>query len=112
MAELAQIDTRKPILVTGVQGLFPGISYPRVPGHEAVGRIESLGEGVLGRLASELKARASRASASKVPPQPAPRRFAPTSTASFGSMPPVSPRHSRPMRIPWKQTSWQPCKSH
>jgi hypothetical protein len=27
-------------------------------------------------------------------------------------MPPVSPRHSRPMRIPWKQTSWQPCKSH
>ena len=29
-----------------VEGLFPFISYPRVPGHEVIGKIESVGEGV------------------------------------------------------------------
>ena len=28
------------------EGLWPGIQYPRVPGHEVVGRIDALGEGV------------------------------------------------------------------
>ena len=28
-------------------GLFPGMIYPRVPGHEAVGKIDAVGEGVL-----------------------------------------------------------------
>jgi D-arabinose 1-dehydrogenase-like Zn-dependent alcohol dehydrogenase len=28
-----------------VDGLAPGVSYPRVPGHEVVGRIDALGEG-------------------------------------------------------------------
>ncbi len=27
-------------------GAFPGIEYPRVPGHEVIGRIDALGEGV------------------------------------------------------------------
>jgi alcohol dehydrogenase, propanol-preferring len=31
-----------------VDGIFPGVTYPRVPGHEAVGRIDALGEGVQG----------------------------------------------------------------
>src|SRR5258708_38570573 len=31
-----------------VDGLIPGIAYPRVPGHEVVGRIDALGEGVSG----------------------------------------------------------------
>src|SRR6516162_11848140 len=31
-----------------VDGGFPGISYPRVPGHEVVGRIDALGSGVQG----------------------------------------------------------------
>ena len=30
-----------------VEGSFPGLRYPRVPGHEVVGRIDALGEGVL-----------------------------------------------------------------
>ncbi len=29
-----------------VEGAFPSISYPRVPGHEAVGKIDALGDGV------------------------------------------------------------------
>jgi alcohol dehydrogenase, propanol-preferring len=29
-----------------VEGQWPGLSYPRVPGHEAVGRIEQIGPGV------------------------------------------------------------------
>jgi len=29
-----------------VEGLSPGASYPRVPGHEVVGKIDALGEGV------------------------------------------------------------------
>jgi len=29
-----------------VAGLFPGISYPRVPGHEVVGRVDSVGDNV------------------------------------------------------------------
>ncbi|QXI26524.1 alcohol dehydrogenase catalytic domain-containing protein [Pseudomonas vanderleydeniana] len=29
-----------------VEGFAPGVTYPRVPGHEVVGRIEALGEGV------------------------------------------------------------------
>jgi propanol-preferring alcohol dehydrogenase len=31
-----------------VEGLFPGIAYPRVPGHEIAGVIDALGEGVVG----------------------------------------------------------------
>jgi len=31
-----------------VDGGMPGISYPRVPGHEVIGRIDALGEGVSG----------------------------------------------------------------
>jgi D-arabinose 1-dehydrogenase-like Zn-dependent alcohol dehydrogenase len=31
-----------------MDGLIPGIAYPRVPGHEVVGRIDALGEGVSG----------------------------------------------------------------
>jgi D-arabinose 1-dehydrogenase-like Zn-dependent alcohol dehydrogenase len=31
-----------------VQGLFPGLTYPRVPGHEVVGVIDALGERVTG----------------------------------------------------------------
>ncbi|MFT4111228.1 alcohol dehydrogenase [Silvibacterium sp.] len=27
-------------------GIFPGIQYPRVPGHEVVGRVEAIGDGV------------------------------------------------------------------
>ena len=30
------------------EGLFPGIQYPRVPGHEVVGTIDALGQGVAG----------------------------------------------------------------
>jgi propanol-preferring alcohol dehydrogenase len=29
-----------------VSGEFPGVTYPRVPGHEVIGHIEALGEGV------------------------------------------------------------------
>ena len=29
-----------------VEGHFPGISYPRVPGHEIAGRVDALGDGV------------------------------------------------------------------
>lgn len=29
-------------------GMFPGLNYPRVPGHEVAGRIDALGEGVEG----------------------------------------------------------------
>jgi len=32
--------------VLTVEGGFPGLKYPRVPGHEAVGRIDALGAGV------------------------------------------------------------------
>src|SRR6266446_974114 len=31
-----------------MDGLIPGIVYPRVPGHEVVGKIDALGEGVSG----------------------------------------------------------------
>ena len=31
-----------------VEGGFPGLSYPRVPGHEVVGKIDAPGEGVGG----------------------------------------------------------------
>jgi D-arabinose 1-dehydrogenase-like Zn-dependent alcohol dehydrogenase len=34
--------------VVTVDGLFPGIEYPRVPGHEVIGRIEALGADVEG----------------------------------------------------------------
>src|SRR5262244_4528382 len=30
------------------EGLFPGISYPRVPGHEVAGVIDAVGPGVKG----------------------------------------------------------------
>jgi len=30
------------------EGLWPGLQYPRVPGHEVVGTVEALGEGVTG----------------------------------------------------------------
>ena len=29
-------------------GTFPGLVYPRVPGHEVVGRIDAVGAGVVG----------------------------------------------------------------
>ena len=32
--------------VVTTEGLFPGISYPRVPGHEVAGTIDQLGAGV------------------------------------------------------------------
>src|SRR5581483_2696736 len=31
------------------EGLFPGIQYPRVPGHEVAGTIDAVGAGVKGR---------------------------------------------------------------
>lgn len=31
-----------------IEGTFPGIAFPRVPGHEVIGRIEALGDGVSG----------------------------------------------------------------
>jgi NADPH:quinone reductase-like Zn-dependent oxidoreductase len=31
-----------------VEGLFPALSFPRVPGHEVVGKIDALGDGVSG----------------------------------------------------------------
>ena len=31
-----------------VNGLLPGVTFPRVPGHEVVGRIDALGQGVSG----------------------------------------------------------------
>ena len=31
-----------------VQGLLPGLQYPRVPGHEVAGVIDALGAGVVG----------------------------------------------------------------
>ena len=31
-----------------VEGTMPGIAYPRVPGHEVVGRIDAVGAGVIG----------------------------------------------------------------
>jgi propanol-preferring alcohol dehydrogenase len=31
-----------------MDGLIPGIAYPRVPGHEVVGKIDALGDGVSG----------------------------------------------------------------
>jgi alcohol dehydrogenase, propanol-preferring len=36
-----------------VDGVFPGIAYPRVPGHEVVGRIDALGSGVQGWVAGQ-----------------------------------------------------------
>lgn len=35
------------------EGAFPGIEYPRIPGHEVVGRIDAVGEGVKGWSAGE-----------------------------------------------------------
>jgi D-arabinose 1-dehydrogenase-like Zn-dependent alcohol dehydrogenase len=37
------------------EGLFPGIQYPRVPGHEVIGMIEAVGEGVPSRWATGQK---------------------------------------------------------
>jgi alcohol dehydrogenase, propanol-preferring len=34
--------------VVTVQGLLPGIIYPRVPGHEVIGKIDAVGDGVAG----------------------------------------------------------------
>ncbi len=34
--------------VLAVQGLLPNSAFPRIPGHEVVGRIDALGEGVTG----------------------------------------------------------------
>ena len=30
------------------EGLWPGLQYPRVPGHEVAGRVDALGQGVTG----------------------------------------------------------------
>jgi len=35
------------------EGLWPGIEYPRVPGHEVVGLVDALGQGVAGWTAGE-----------------------------------------------------------
>ncbi len=35
------------------EGLFPGLSFPRVPGHEVAGTIDALGTGVAGWAAGE-----------------------------------------------------------
>ncbi len=43
------------------EGLFPGITYPRVPGHEVAGVIDELGAGVMeGRHVSRLPSRGFR----------------------------------------------------
>ncbi|MGH9594857.1 MAG: alcohol dehydrogenase catalytic domain-containing protein, partial [Bryobacteraceae bacterium] len=34
--------------VIAKEGLFPGIQYPRVPGHEVIGVVDAVGEGVAG----------------------------------------------------------------
>ena len=34
--------------VVTVRGLFPIVQYPRVPGHEVIGVVDALGEGVHG----------------------------------------------------------------
>ena len=34
--------------VVTVQGLFPIVQYPRVPGHEVIGVVDAIGEGVHG----------------------------------------------------------------
>src|SRR5208337_4054593 len=34
--------------VLTIQGLTPGIAYPRIPGHEVIGVVDALGEGVKG----------------------------------------------------------------
>jgi D-arabinose 1-dehydrogenase-like Zn-dependent alcohol dehydrogenase len=34
--------------VVTVQGLFPIVQYPRVPGHEVIGIVDAIGEGVHG----------------------------------------------------------------
>jgi D-arabinose 1-dehydrogenase-like Zn-dependent alcohol dehydrogenase len=34
--------------VLTVEGLFPGIQYPRIPGHEVIGVVDALGSGVTG----------------------------------------------------------------
>jgi alcohol dehydrogenase len=31
-----------------VEGLFPGIQYPRIPGHEVIGAVDAIGDGVQG----------------------------------------------------------------
>ena len=49
--------------VVTVQGLFPIVQYPRVPGHEVIGVVDAIGEGVHGwRWARE---RASAGSAAR-----------------------------------------------
>ena len=35
------------------KGLFPGIQYPRVPGHEIIGLIDAIGSGVAGWSVSQ-----------------------------------------------------------
>src|SRR6266403_675754 len=32
--------------IAAIEGALPGVDYPRVPGHEVVGRIDALGKGV------------------------------------------------------------------
>lgn len=39
--------------VTTVQGLAPGITYPRIPGHEVIGAIDAIGPDVEGRSVGE-----------------------------------------------------------
>jgi D-arabinose 1-dehydrogenase-like Zn-dependent alcohol dehydrogenase len=35
------------------EGLFPGMSYPRIPGHEVIGVVDAIGSGVAGWTAGE-----------------------------------------------------------
>ena len=37
------------------EGAFPGIQYPRVPGHEVAGLIDTLGTGVTGWQPGQIK---------------------------------------------------------
>src|SRR2546430_1650942 len=42
------------------EGQWPGIQYPRVPGHEITGTIDAIGEGVTGRWLSRAATTRSR----------------------------------------------------
>jgi len=56
------------------EGLFPGIQYPRVPGHEVAGVIDDLGSGVVGWKKASASASAGTAGRTALVSLP-PRRF-------------------------------------
>ena len=96
------------------EGLFPGIQYPRVPGHEVIGLIDAVGANVPpdGRLASEWASVGTAATAAIatvaagetfLPARPAPRSPGSPGTAA---MPNIWLRLSRP--LPWCRKSCRP----